>query len=197
MPTGNDQIAEVPVSCGFPRIREIWFTLRFRGTITIATVSWPGCGAPRRTCGVLRCRSGGHDRQGPGPGSAKQHKSAAPRPGHDAAAHRATRPGPSSTCDNPGKAKAPARAAAQGTRASANTSGPDFTWAEDAGEIADPKIRTERRKLVSSAGPILAERTLPNRDPAVDLMSRRHPLSSTRATYLDLLLRSRLSWRLV
>jgi hypothetical protein len=29
-----------------------------------------------------------------------------------------------------------------------------------AGEIAEPKIRTERRKLVSSAGPIFEERTL-------------------------------------
>jgi hypothetical protein len=38
-------------------------------------------------------------------------------------------------------------AAAQGTRASANTSGPDFTWAEDAGEIADPKIRTNEESL--------------------------------------------------
>jgi hypothetical protein len=40
-----------------------------------------------------------------------------------------------------------ASGAAQGTRASANTSGPDFTWAKIAGEIADLKIRTERRKL--------------------------------------------------
>jgi hypothetical protein len=45
-------------------------------------------------------------------------------------------------------------AAALGTRASANTSGPDFTWAKIAGEIADLKIRTERRKLISSAGPV-------------------------------------------
>jgi hypothetical protein len=62
--------------------------------------------------------------------------------------------------ENLGKSKAPALAAAQGTRASANTSGPDFTWAVDAGEIADPKIRTERRKLVSSAGPILGKSEL-------------------------------------
>ena len=47
-----------------------------------------------------------------------------------------------------------ASGAAQGTRASANTSGPDFTWAKIAGEIADLKLRTERRKLVSSAGPV-------------------------------------------
>jgi hypothetical protein len=47
-----------------------------------------------------------------------------------------------------------ASGAARETRASANTSGPDFTWAKIAGEIADLKIRTERRKLVSSAGPV-------------------------------------------
>jgi hypothetical protein len=42
----------------------------------------------------------------------------------------------------------------RGTRASANTSGSDFTWRLwGPGEIADLKIRTERRKLVSSAGP--------------------------------------------
>jgi hypothetical protein len=35
-------------------------------------------------------------------------------------------------------------------------------------EIADLKIRTERRKLVSSAGPLFGkERTLSKRDPAV------------------------------
>jgi hypothetical protein len=52
-----------------------------------------------------------------------------------------------------GNQRAGAIGAAQGTRASANTSGPDFTWAKIAGEIADLKIRTERRKLVSSARP--------------------------------------------
>ncbi|RXG91216.1 hypothetical protein EAS62_26315 [Bradyrhizobium zhanjiangense] len=43
-------------------------------------------------------------------------------------------------------------------------------------EIAEPleENRTERRKLVSSAGP------RKRNDPTVDLMSRRHPLSSTR-----------------
>jgi hypothetical protein len=48
-----------------------------------------------------------------------------------------------------------------------------------AGEIADRKIRTERRKLISSAGPVfeLIERSIQ----PFDLMSRRHPLSSTRA----------------
>ena len=35
------------------------------------------------------------------------------------------------------------------------------------GEIADRKIRTERRKPVSSAGPFLRERTLSNNDPTV------------------------------
>ena len=50
---------------------------------------------------------------------------------------------------------------------------------EIAGEIADLRIRTERRKLISSAGPVfeLFERSIQ----PFDLMSRRHPLSSTRA----------------
>jgi hypothetical protein len=49
-------------------------------------------------------------------------------------------------------------------------------------EIAEPenRSRTERRKLVSSAGPGFSERTREENDPTVDLMSRRHPLSSTR-----------------
>ena len=55
--------------------------------------------------------------------------------------------------DGFGGIRAPALAARE-TRASANTSGPDFTWAKIAGEIADLKLRTERRKLVSSAGPV-------------------------------------------
>jgi hypothetical protein len=53
-----------------------------------------------------------------------------------------------------GNQSAGAIGAARETRASANTSGPNFTWAKIAGEIADLKIRTERRKLVSSAGPV-------------------------------------------
>jgi hypothetical protein len=51
-------------------------------------------------------------------------------------------------------------------------------------EIADLKIRTERRKLVSSAGPFFRRSELPDRTiQPFDLMSRRHPLSSTRAVF--------------
>jgi len=35
------------------------------------------------------------------------------------------------------------------------------------GEIAEQRFRTERRKLVSPAGPVLEKRTLPKVDPAV------------------------------
>jgi hypothetical protein len=76
-----------------------------------------------------------------------------------------------------------------GTRASANTSGPDFTGSLRAigprtSEIANHlKIRTERRKPVSSAGPTFGGSKLPQMTiQPFDLMSRRHPLSSTRAT---------------
>jgi hypothetical protein len=56
----------------------------------------------------------------------------------------------------------------RGTRASANTSGSDFTLGFGPGEIAElDEIRTERRKPVSSAGPVLEERALPQFDPAV------------------------------
>ena len=51
-----------------------------------------------------------------------------------------------------------------------------------AGEIADLKIRTERRKLLSSAGPVFRKsEPFQSAIQPFDLMSRRHPLSSTRA----------------
>jgi hypothetical protein len=79
-------------------------------------------------------------------------KCAAPRPGHDASREAVARPynlwrEQSHDLKDWGDQRAGASGAAQGTRASANTSGPDFTWAKIAGEIADLKIRTERRKL--------------------------------------------------
>ena len=44
------------------------------------------------------------------------------------------------------------------------------------------EIRTERRKLVSSAGPVFERANSPERSiQPFDLMSRRHPLSSIRA----------------
>jgi hypothetical protein len=57
---------------------------------------------------------------------------------------------------------------------------------ETPGEIADHEIRTERRKLVSSAGPVFEranslERTIQ----PFDLMSRRHPLSSMEPPELE------------
>jgi hypothetical protein len=55
-----------------------------------------------------------------------------------------------------------------GTRASANTSGPDFMAGFEPDEIADLEIRTERRKLVSSAGPVFVKSELFRKDdPAV------------------------------
>src|SRR5689334_2365995 len=66
-------------------------------------------------------------------------------------------------------------------RASANTSGPDLSPSAIRPRVNlrnERPPRTERRKTVSSAVPILKGGSS---DPAVDLMSRRHPLSSTRA----------------
>jgi hypothetical protein len=66
-----------------------------------------------------------------------------------------------------------------GTRASANTSGPDFTAGVGPMKLRIVKdIRTERRKPVFFCRTGF-ERSLPRSDPTVDLMSRRHPLSST------------------
>jgi hypothetical protein len=47
LPAGDGRIAEVLALCGFSRIGEIWFTLRFRGTITIAAASCAECSPPR------------------------------------------------------------------------------------------------------------------------------------------------------
>jgi hypothetical protein len=66
--------------------------------------------------------------------------------------------------------------AVPGTRASANTSGPDFTLGFGPGEIAELEIRTERRKPVSSAGPFSRANSLKITIQPFDLMSRRHPL---------------------
>jgi hypothetical protein len=80
----------------------------------------------------------------------------------------------------------------EGTRASANTSGPDFIPGFGPVKLRVVKdTRTERRKPVSSAGPVLKERAsfertlFRNTIQPFDLMSRRHPLSSTRAFRLS------------
>jgi len=94
-------------------------------------------------------------------------------------AHRLTVSGIGAGMSGVGKSKRRnrPRRLERGTRASANTSGPDFTWSRNPGEIADARDPHERRKPVSSAGPASHREY----DPAVDLMSRRHPLSSIRA----------------
>ena len=74
----------------------------------------------------------------------------------------------------------------------------DHSGFETAGEIADHEIRTERRKLVSSAGPVFEranslERTIQ----PFDLMSRRHPLSSMEPPELEFASReAKPFWRL-
>src|SRR3981081_1570320 len=59
-------------------------------------------------------------------------------------------------------------------------------------KLRTARIRTERRKLVSSAGPAFRRANSPgNTIQPFDLMSRRHPLSATRATGWNLLLGSK------
>ena len=71
----------------------------------------------------------------------------------------------------------------QGTRASANTSGPDSTL------TARLLVKLQSRRTGAAPNEenlfLLPDRTLASEpakenDPTVDLMSRRHPLSSTR-----------------
>ena len=65
-------------------------------------------------------------------------------------------------------------------------------------EIADLKIRTERRKLVFFCRTGFSKSKLPEMTiQPFDLMSRRHPLSSTRAADWNLLQESKSSRRLV
>jgi hypothetical protein len=62
------------------------------------------------------------------------------------------------------------------------------TGALDPREIADLKIRTERRKLVFFCRTGFSKSKLPEMTiQPFDLMSRRHPLSSTRAIFQNLL----------
>jgi hypothetical protein len=68
------------------------------------------------------------------------------------------------------------------TRASANTSGPDFTWSFAAGEIADQKSAPNEENLFLLRDRFLKSELFKNTIQPFDLMSRRHPLSSTRAT---------------
>jgi hypothetical protein len=42
----GDEIVEVLVSCGFPRVCGIWFTVAFRETITIAAIGTTGATPP-------------------------------------------------------------------------------------------------------------------------------------------------------
>jgi hypothetical protein len=81
----------------------------------------------------------------------------------------------------------------RGTRASANTSGPDFTWALGPGEIADQRS-APNEETCSSAGPAFDKsELLESTIRPFDLMSRRHPLSSTRAAGLKTAPRSGMS----
>jgi hypothetical protein len=59
-----------------------------------------------------------------------------------------------------GEIKTPERTSAIGTRASANTSGPDFTWSRNPGEIADARIRTNEENLFLLPDRLLIENTI-------------------------------------
>jgi hypothetical protein len=145
------EIAKAAVLQGLLPFFRIWFTVPFRETITIG----------RKRVAICRCHR-------PPPVEAEAagaHRRAAP-PSRTANAQKA--PARCRGCSGPvsGDLRIWRRAGRcqhrQGTRASANTSGPDLNRALRPGEIADLKIRTERRKLVSSAGPVFREASSAN-----------------------------------
>jgi hypothetical protein len=74
--------------------------------------------------------------------------------------------------------------APMGTRASANTSGPDFTLGFEPDEIADQRSAPNEENLFLLPDRISWSKLLERTIQPFDLMSRRHPLSSTRASGL-------------
>ena len=58
--------AEVLVSCGFPRLRGIWFTVAFRETITIAAIGYPGA--------LCSAAIGAFEGMGPGSVAAQEYR---------------------------------------------------------------------------------------------------------------------------
>ena len=163
----------------FMSIREIRFTVALREAITIAATSAPGSAqfhAPRRRDNHRRFQKGRF--------SAQHCCRRAHRAGQLADRSRENIPGLNGRggceqqCDWEMK-KPGTSPAAGGTRASANTSGPDLDQALGPVKLRSHWIRNERRKLVSSAGPVFER--VENSIQPFDLMSRRHPLSSTGA----------------
>jgi len=174
--TGAVEMTEVLVSCGFPRVRGIWFTVAFRETITIAAI-----GTPRRcvTPPLARTKDGSRPCE-----AAQEFRTLS---GTRKMACRAMRRRWSDQqCGELGVPRVIGGTKNEGVGEHVRTrfhlklkTNRGFGTA---GEIADHEIRTERRKPVSSAGPVFEranslERTIQ----PFDLMSRRHPLSSTRA----------------
>jgi len=122
------------VSKGFSPVRGIRFTLPFGEAMTIAAEAGGRAPSARQSLDHPLAITAKLARERPRPSRAVDGRD------HEFRGLRTdTVPGAGST--------------GWGTRASANTSGPDFTWGQRPGEIADPGIRTERRKPVSSAGP--------------------------------------------
>ena len=136
-----------------------WFTLRLGKSITMAATAWRSIRYENVTAPPRANR------------------------GAQVSTTPIDRPGRFTGSVSPGIKPAPAI----GTRASANTSGSNSTWAKTAGEIADHGSAPNEECQQGYAGFFC--RTVFRKERALskiairpfDLMSRRHPLSSTRA----------------
>jgi hypothetical protein len=90
--------------------------------------------------------------------------------------------------------KAGRQRAGKGTRASANTSGPNLNWLGPPVKLRIFEIRTDEENFFLLPNRFSPERTLSKtKTRPFDLMSRRHPLSSTRAAGLKSASKSKLA----
>ena len=137
------EIAEVPMPCGSPRVCGIWFTVAFRQTITIAAI-----GMPRRCVmpPLARWKE---------PVRPRRNSTRAPHPVRDAktACRAMRRRWSDQQCGELGGAARHRRHEERGRRRTRQDQISRGGF-KTAGEIADHEIRTERRKPVSSAGPV-------------------------------------------
>ena len=149
-------------------IREDRFTLPFRRTITIAASRISPASSSAQTEELESQKFPQRNRRARRKQHAVAHDRDLRQPGAQAAGGRGQASKGFGKIEVPGT-----RGAAIGTVAVPGNEGVGehvrtrFQQGFGPGEIAEQRFRTERRNLVSSAGPVLEKRTLPKVDPAV------------------------------